>query len=245
MFDFKIKQWQKVFGLVPFMMWIDPPTSYTTHYNLKKYADGNTPGAAALNDDKDLIDAGIYSASTSNLTVSIPLVRSINNIALNYFNTNLKVTAGALNTIQNIATTSSPIFGGLLVNGALVATGSIQTNGNLNVGGYSYFQNNVYISDQEVSYIEKFHVEGDAKITSTLSAGTSSLNHHAFTGSIDMSGSEFKRNNFPLSAYLGNFDGGSPTPPYNSGDYYTDSAVPALYVYIAGTGFFTIAMTAP
>ncbi len=40
------------------------PSGYTTNYNIAKWDDGDTPGAAALNENSDLIDAGIKAALT-------------------------------------------------------------------------------------------------------------------------------------------------------------------------------------
>jgi hypothetical protein len=65
-------------------------------------------------------------------TWTAPLNFSGNVASLNYNATNLKVTSNALNTIQDIATTSMPVFGGLTLNGNLI------TNGTLSVQGGSY-----------------------------------------------------------------------------------------------------------
>ena len=40
------------------------PSGYTTNYNIAKWDDGDTPGAAALNDNSDKIDTGIKAALT-------------------------------------------------------------------------------------------------------------------------------------------------------------------------------------
>lgn len=57
-------------------------------------------------------------ATNFGLTFSYPLVKTGSTISLGYNATNLKLTTNQLNTIQDIATSSSPIFGGLTaVNG--------------------------------------------------------------------------------------------------------------------------------
>ncbi len=40
------------------------PSGYTTNYNIAKWDDGDTPGAAALNENSDKIDTGIKAALT-------------------------------------------------------------------------------------------------------------------------------------------------------------------------------------
>lgn len=106
----------KEFLMLGNRFFVDPPVSYTTHYNLKKYNDGDDPGAAALNDDKDIIDAKIYSASLTNLTATAPISRSGDNISLQYDTANLKVVANKLTTIQSLNTAASPTFENLTVN---------------------------------------------------------------------------------------------------------------------------------
>jgi membrane-bound inhibitor of C-type lysozyme len=127
----------------------DAPISFTTHYNLSKWAEGSNPGAVALNSQWDLIDNVIY-LKENPLSFSYPLLRTSNVISLNINAVNLKLTSNALDTIQSIATTATPqfakigiggtaptsvyiakIYGSQNVTGDLVVDGGLQVNGTL------------------------------------------------------------------------------------------------------------------
>jgi hypothetical protein len=127
----------------------DAPISYTTHYNLSKWAEGSNPGAVALNSQWDLIDNVIY-LKENPLSFGYPLSRASNVISLNINATNLKLTSNALDTIQSIAITATPqfakigiggaaptsvyiakIYGSQNVTGDLVVDGGLQVNGTL------------------------------------------------------------------------------------------------------------------
>jgi hypothetical protein len=127
----------------------DAPISFTTHYNLSKWAEGSNPGAIALNSQWDLIDNVIY-LKENPLSFSYPLSRASNVISLNINATNLKLTSNALDTIQSIAITATPqfakigiggaaptsvyiakIYGSQNITGDLVVDGGLQVNGTL------------------------------------------------------------------------------------------------------------------
>lgn len=80
-----------------------------------------------------------YPLSLSGTTVSMlyayPLVLNGSNyLAVDYNTTNLKLTFNKLNTIQDIATTSSPTFAGLTLNGNLVQSGNYSIYNNFTSG---------------------------------------------------------------------------------------------------------------
>jgi hypothetical protein len=62
-------------------------------------------------------------SSYTNLSVSNPITLTGDSIGLSYNTTNLQLSTGVLNTIQNIATSSSPTFAGLGLTGSLNFSG--------------------------------------------------------------------------------------------------------------------------
>ena len=87
----------------------------------------NIPMAATTSVTAGLISKTEYdtfNAKEAALTFSYPLSRSVNTISLGYNTTNLQLTANQLNTIQGIATSSSPTFAGLT---AINGTSNTQT----------------------------------------------------------------------------------------------------------------------
>lgn len=70
----------------------------------------------------DLLDGHHSDYFEQALTFNYPLTRSGNTINLSYNTNNLKLTNNQLNTIQNIATDSSPTFMDLTLNGFLIST---------------------------------------------------------------------------------------------------------------------------
>ena len=60
------------------------------------------------------------SNTVSSVLVDYPLSFSLGTLQLNYNSTNLTITSNALNTIQNISTTSTPTFASLTVNNSLI-----------------------------------------------------------------------------------------------------------------------------
>ena len=79
--------------------------------------------ATAIADDY-ITSAATWNAKEAPLTFSYPLSRTSNIISLNYNATNLKLTSNALNTIQDIATTSSPTFVDTTLSGVLIQQGT-------------------------------------------------------------------------------------------------------------------------
>jgi hypothetical protein len=76
-----------------------------------------------------IADQYIASAATWNnkevpLTFSYPLLRTSNTITLSYNSTNLRLSSNALNTIQDIASTSSPAFASVTLSGRLDQQGT-------------------------------------------------------------------------------------------------------------------------
>src|SRR5574343_233031 len=106
----------------------DPAIGYTTNYNIAKYADGDNPGATALNNNWDIIDTSIYSASQEVIAVNIPLQKSGNTVSLLYNTGNFKLSGSYLDTIQNIATSSSPRFASLDITSDAHVSGSLITS---------------------------------------------------------------------------------------------------------------------
>lgn len=111
--------------------------------------------------------SGVVSAASGGtdyeypLTFSYPLTRTINAIGLGYNSTNLKLTSNELNTIQDIATTSSPTFDNLTVDNYLFVTDILDPDANLNIhleGGQMSFAadtfqfGNVLLSMNEAGY---------------------------------------------------------------------------------------------
>ncbi len=72
----------------------DTPLSYTTYIGLAKWSDNQNPGATALNNNWDLIDAAVHSTSQS-FSVQSPLNQSGNIISLNYNQVNFKLVSSS------------------------------------------------------------------------------------------------------------------------------------------------------
>lgn len=111
--------------------------------------------------------SGVVSAASGGtdyeypLTFSYPLTRATNTIGLDYNATNLKLTSNELNTIQDIATTSSPTFHDITVSDILFVTDILDPEANLNIhleGGQMSFAadtfrlGNVLLSMNEAGY---------------------------------------------------------------------------------------------
>jgi hypothetical protein len=100
------------------------PISFTTHYNLGKWNDGDNPGAAALNNNWDVIDTKIHDVSviaqnayTSSLSqslyVSDPIYRSGSNavITLRYDTGSFTIVSGSLKLSASFAQNSGSFTG--------------------------------------------------------------------------------------------------------------------------------------
>ncbi|NJD22621.1 MAG: hypothetical protein FIA82_08135 [Melioribacter sp.] len=86
------------------------------------------PFATAVNHGKlRSTDWTKFNNKENALTFSYPLVRTVNAISLSYNSTNLKQTSNQLNTIQDIATTSSPTFSNVTATNDLTA-GFVNSN---------------------------------------------------------------------------------------------------------------------
>ena len=88
--------------------------------------------------NRSLTDAGIQVTLSAGDAINI----SSNTVAVNYNTTNLKITSGQLNTIQDISTTSSPTFAGVgnsaLTSGRVIYAGTagvLQDSANLTFNG--------------------------------------------------------------------------------------------------------------
>ena len=104
------------------------PSGLTSHYSIKKFADHADPEAWQLNDNYDVIDSKIYEATIADIyTSTSPIIKSIANVfSLNYSAANLRNNSNYLDTIQDIATTSSPLFTSLtLANNLTISNGLI------------------------------------------------------------------------------------------------------------------------
>ena len=107
--------------------------------------------------------AGYYMPSTSDqsnwngkeaaLTFSYPLSRSVNTVSLGYNTTNLQLTANQLNTIQDIATASSPTFAGLAAINGNSNTQSIYPllTDTYDLGSWTKYWSNGYISQLQAT----------------------------------------------------------------------------------------------
>jgi len=93
-------------------------------------------------------------SADTNLAVSDPITLTDDTIGLGYNATNLKITSNQLNTIQDIATSSTPTFGGMTLNGTLNSYSIIpQTDSSYDLGSsLKYFDkayfDNLYVSNQ-------------------------------------------------------------------------------------------------
>ena len=74
--------------------------------------------------DTYIASAASWNSKEAPLTFSYPLSRLVNTISLGYNTTNLKLTSNQLNTIQDIATTASPIFTNITLTGTLDQQGT-------------------------------------------------------------------------------------------------------------------------
>lgn len=176
--------------------------TYTTNGYFYKPTQGETPYDALVNAAFDLADAAIYSASINNLTATVPLVRSLNNLALSYNATNLKVTSNALNTSQNISTGSTPTFANLTVDGNLVVgydpyysiilitgsiyeRGNIHLYGNIDISGSTNITGSTFVSESLVSRNLIVNPKAEGVSLSSLPSGFEAL----ISGSMKISGS--------------------------------------------------------
>ena len=224
MLDFKFKQWTKVFGLVPYIMYVDPPLSYTSHYSLKKYADGDQPGASALNEDKDTIDTEIYNAANAETyTATLPILITTKDITLEYNTTNFKLTSDELNTIQDIASSSLPTFTGLILTGNISASNGF-FSGDVVVQGRLTAEE-IYTEYESASVI---YSSGSTKFGDSLD------DTHNFTGSIYVNNDIFlEEGGRLLERVYGGGEGGD-----TGGEYSTFVAGIGSNVYFGPTSSF-------
>lgn len=124
----------------------------TTHYQLGKWADGDNPGAAAINNNWDVIDTQIHSASvlaeaayTASLSQSIyvadPIYKSGSNasITLKYDTGSFKIVSGALALSGSAGTLSGSFtgsFSGSFTGSVLGQSGSFThiSSSTMNIG---------------------------------------------------------------------------------------------------------------
>ena len=79
-------------------------------------------------------------SADTNLAVTAPIVLTGDTLSLAHNTTNMQVTAGQINTIQDIATSSSPTFSNLTLNGtALTATSASSINWLIDSAGSALF----------------------------------------------------------------------------------------------------------
>lgn len=98
-------------------------------------------------------DFATFAAKENVLSFSSPLARVLNAISLSYNATNLKITSNALNTIQDIATSSRPLFAGLDI-GVVSATAKLYIeNNDLSIYGISIVDRGNYGSISASSYL--------------------------------------------------------------------------------------------
>ena len=97
---------------------------------------GLDSGLVKANSSGTLENASAGTDYENPLTFSNPLVRSGNTISLDYQSSNLKITSGKLNTIQDIGTSSSPTFNNGIYSGNLSVkgTGNSYFKGKLSIG---------------------------------------------------------------------------------------------------------------
>ena len=121
----------------------DTPSGYTTYYNISLFNEHADPGSVQLNANFSLIDTKIHDAYVGTVyTASPPINKSMSNVfSLNYISTNLRLNSTSLDTIQDIATTSSPTFASLYLNnnfsvvGTTHLTGSVAVNNGITISG--------------------------------------------------------------------------------------------------------------
>lgn len=168
---------------------IDPPSSYTTNYNLKKYLDGDDPGAAALNEDKDIIDGAIFSSSINNIVASIPLIKTGSNLELQWNTNNIKLTSNRLNTIQNIGTGSSPQFSSVYVNDNFV--GGTDPDSSVFYFTGSTYQKGVIYLEGDINIITGSFGGASLKVTAntTITGSLKTLGTNYFRGNTNQTGS--------------------------------------------------------
>ena len=80
-------------------------------------------------------DFATFSGKENVLSFSSPLSRTLNAISLLYNATNLKITSNSLNTIQDIATSSSPTFKGMNLSRTLTIDGESDVDTILDISG--------------------------------------------------------------------------------------------------------------
>lgn len=151
--------------------------SFTTHYNLYRPDAGETPWHSQSNENLDKIDAGLFSSSVSNLTFSLPLLKSGSNVSLTTNATNLRVTSNALNTIQNIATSSSPTFQSLTIKDNLVV-GLDPDDSYIIMSASIYQLGNIYLAGN-IQLYNDLKVTGSAYVSESLVARNLTVNPNA------------------------------------------------------------------
>lgn len=134
----------------------DLPIGYTTKFNIAKFADGSNPGAAALNNNWDLIDSAI-DGKLSTPVFAYPLYYDAVNAAVNLnYNTALFTLMGSgsgnmgafdINTegafrFKSVGINSAPDGNNALkVDGTAYFTGSIYTDADIHFKGSVYQDN--------------------------------------------------------------------------------------------------------
>ena len=152
----------------------------TTNYNLELPEEGSNPGADLLNANWTAIDTGM---KVNQISASLPLIKSSNNLSLTYnsnafevssstFNIllannpyNLKILGsgdGGLDTIQNITTGSSPQFDSLTLTGDLTVAGNVQFASKIHGNFFSTASQTISstTATQSVTYNATSDVEG-------------------------------------------------------------------------------------
>jgi len=163
---------------------ISPPSGYTTNYHISKWNTGDTPGAAALNGNWQLIDTTMFNIATTYEDVSLTYAEAevlVNTSALqpgkNYYLTDINVQLKASSTStffpagRYMYSLGKKAWGGIkIISGA---AGSINT---ITVNGTNILPSPVAYSTQTTgwSYNTDFYYGG----THTFSWDTS-LNHTA------------------------------------------------------------------
>lgn len=143
----------------------DSPIGYTTRYSLKKFAEGAYPGADQLNQNWDLIDTAIYTASLANsLIYTLPIRRSGNTISFAYNTAIFKVESNRFDLK----------YGGYYPN--------IKQDGTEGYSGINTVQD---IHELATPYFEGINITSSSKFGSSLAQSL-----HQFTGSMEITGSD-------------------------------------------------------
>jgi len=178
----------------------------------------------------------------TDLSVSDPIVLVSGSIGLSYNSTNLKLTTGALNTIQNIAASSAPTFAGLTLSNMNTAGIVKNSAGGVLSGGNSITPSDIATSDlvqgtgiSLSGTLTGRLIESGSNVTISMSASvpTSVSNDTNVTGSI-------AGNNLTLgwSGLLGSSRGGTNNNTYTNNKFLVyDGTKIASSVYDS-TSFF-------